>query len=516
MKISSKSILNPCRGRNTPICLSTSLSRRLRTNTSLKGGQSPMFPTSGKKRGCALENPGEPSSPKVTCIGQVRVKTKKKQGKRMRGGEVGVGFGRVEQSREGFNNNNHPNQIQNQECLKHRNQRWVHLPLSICEALRGFGSEFSCLFQCGREKEEKTEAGERSLRRHVDLGEKIEIEEEKWEVNDCIVEEEEEEEESRVSICIPPKNALLLMRCRSDPMRMSALTNRLWELQSAPEGEEEDNDDHEQIEMSENLTSITANEEEEEDADEDLVMEVQEGEEKENPEDKLEIIQEEDDNEEEEKQQVSSLSEAFADPEKLENEEEEKEDASNLIQERESHHSSSTEDETEEKETQERLESEERERESHENLESENKEEERERRSVLPDCLLLMMREPKLSMEVSKETWVCSTDFIRWLPERPVNTKDGSDDPKKRISIDSNNPAPPRSSCSFPAQASMSMAAMIEHKLAYEPLVLKRCKSEPRRSAAAKLAPETCFWKNRNLEPHRRATFGVGAAGVGF
>ncbi|KAI8030064.1 hypothetical protein LOK49_LG01G00230 [Camellia lanceoleosa] len=169
-------------------------------------------------------------------------------------------------------------------------------------------------FNAGEKRKKKTETGERSLRRHVDLGEKIEIEEEKWEVNDCVA--EEEEEESRVSICIPPKNALLLMRCRSDPMRMSALTNRLRELQSAPE-------------------------------DEDLVMEVQEDE-KENPEDKLEIIQEKDDNEEEEKQQVSSLSEAFADPEKLENEEEEKEDASNLIQERESHHSSSTEDETEE------------------------------------------------------------------------------------------------------------------------------------------------------------------------
>ncbi|KAI7997941.1 hypothetical protein LOK49_LG10G02229 [Camellia lanceoleosa] len=227
----------------------------------------------------------------------------------------------IDVSRKGLDNNNHPNPIQNQERLKHRNQRWVHLPLSICEALRGFGRIQIVCSNAGEKRKKKTETGERSLRRHVDLGEKIEIEEEKWEVNDCVV--EEEEEESRVSICIPPKNALLLMRCRSDPMRMSALTNRLRELQSAPEEEEDDED-------------------------EDLVMEVQEDE-KENPEDKLEIIQEKDDNEEEEeKQQVSSLSEAFADPEKLENEEEEKEDASNLIQERESHHSSSTEDETEE------------------------------------------------------------------------------------------------------------------------------------------------------------------------
>ncbi|KAL0399430.1 UNVERIFIED_CONTAM: hypothetical protein Sradi_2286300 [Sesamum radiatum] len=66
------------------------------------------------------------------------------------------------------------------------------------------------------------------------------------------------------------------------------------------------------------------------------------------------------------------------------------------------------------------------------------------------------------------------------------------------------------------------MATMIEQKLvnavAYEPFVLTRCKSEPMRTAAAKLMPESCFWKNaiRKLEPHRRATLGVGAAGVGF
>ncbi|KAK1307246.1 hypothetical protein QJS10_CPA10g01109 [Acorus calamus] len=60
--------------------LSTSLSRRLRSNGSIKGGQSPMFPASvsstQKKKGDAFEAL-EPSSPKVTCIGQVRVKTMK-------------------------------------------------------------------------------------------------------------------------------------------------------------------------------------------------------------------------------------------------------------------------------------------------------------------------------------------------------------------------------------------------------------------------------------------------------
>ncbi|VVA97687.1 unnamed protein product [Arabis nemorensis] len=166
---------------------------------------------------------------------------------------------------------------------------------------------------------------------------------------------------------------------------------------------------------------------------------------------------------------------------------------------------------------------------------------------VLPDCLLLMMCEPKLSMEVSKETWVCSTDFVRCLPGRPPAKKipEATGDPhhqqpKKRIvtTVDSNASSrrrsidkppvhhsllqPPRSSCSYPAAPPIitAAAAVGEHKVtgankAYEPPVLPRCKSEPRKSAS-KLAPEACFWKNRKLEPHPPATVGVGGAGVGF
>lgn len=146
--------------------------------------------------------------------------------------------------------------------------------------------------------------------------------------------------------------------------------------------------------------------------------------------------------------------------------------------------------------------------------------------SVLPDCLLLMMYEPKLSMEVSKETWVCSTDFIRCVPTREKKPA-GRDPPpppppkKREIKpVDTTQAAvvqPARWSCSFPAAA--AAAAMIEQKLVrakgYEPFVLTRCKSEPMRSSA-KLAPDACFWKDRKLEPHRPATFGISAAEVGF
>ena len=123
-----------------------------------------MFPTGGKKR---FENP-EPSSPKVTCIGQVRVKTKK-QGKKMRNLSNGrgneVSFRRIEQIREvGSSNQTQSSQAgniqtQNLESKSQRNQRWVHLPLTICEALRGIGAEFSCLFPCASAREREKELG---------------------------------------------------------------------------------------------------------------------------------------------------------------------------------------------------------------------------------------------------------------------------------------------------------------------------------------------------------------------
>ncbi|XP_074319335.1 uncharacterized protein LOC141656369 [Silene latifolia] len=169
-------------------------------------------------------------------------------------------------------------------------------------------------------------------------------------------------------------------------------------------------------------------------------------------------------------------------------------------------------------------------------------------RPMLPDCLLLMMCEPKLSMEVSKETWISSTDFIRCLPERhrskKSNKTDCSDD-QSSVSNKKTKPAavaaqppqlpetrvvypgihPGRSSISFPTGGG-PVTNLIEQKLAkvgvgYEPLVLPRCKSAPMRSNAKFLQPELAcsMWgreNGRGLEPHRPATCGVGAAGIGF
>ncbi|GMJ10162.1 hypothetical protein HRI_004685400 [Hibiscus trionum] len=599
MKLSSKSILSPGRAREpSQISLSSSVTRRLKSNGSMKGGAgqaSPMFPTNGKKRGCGFENP-EPSSPKVTCIGQVRVKTKK-QGKKFRacgskrGGEVS--FRTVEN-------------VSNGSCQGHvlsSNKKWVHLPMTICEGLRAFGAEFNCFLPCksscmanqrdreekgrgsgggsscgavcarwlvavqegegkGREIElvvagggdddERRDSGEMMLRssqrRHVfedivinDFGNK----------NLGDDGDEKGGEAGRVSICIPPKNALLLMRCRSDPVKMAALANKFWETplpkdkeqqqqqQEAENGSEEKEEQESKVESFEeqeaNEVSVSCEATEEQEIPE---TEAETEAESVLVRDETETVTECEDQEQEievkEDQQQESKEETLPQvsfvEEELQQEAAAEAEDGNVSVESEEEEEGSTSTEEEETETiQERSESE-------PGPENESKEESEGQEEILPDCLLLMMCEPKLSMEVSKETWVCSTDFIRCVPEKKkknqhhqkqpeVKQKDGGDQPKARISID-RNPAPilfhpPRSSCSFPAAPPMATAAGIDgttmgKKLVggkgYETFVLTRCKSEPRRSSA-KLAPDACFWKNRKLEP---AALGVGTAGVSF
>ncbi|GAB4846507.1 hypothetical protein Ancab_025512 [Ancistrocladus abbreviatus] len=758
MRLSSaKSILSPARTDKTPVSLSTSLSRRLRTNGSLKGGQSPMFPPSvSKKRGCAFENP-EPSSPKVTCIGQVRVKTKK-QGRKMKmiracgskkrlnngGGEVS--FRNVEHAHDGLNRENSQSLCQQQQqhqqdCLPHRNQKWVHLPLTICEALRGFGAEFNCFLPCKsscfssseREKvgkgmgssghggqtetsnsnsscggavfrwlvalhegEGKTRDIELVVGGEEDAGEEergVLVERESsrrrsifddMEFKDEICEVKNEYgggggEEPRVSICIPPKNALLLMRCRSDPMRMAALANKFWDssvttkedengdVNCNAEEEDDEEEDEEEVEeergngheqkaevsevreeleegilkiegvcedlvlvegqiegqqmVEEDLANFSAAEVEEQrkvgrDEEEEQISECKDSHQQEASEEQdTEVIQfmesgvfpsaepsvassenledgqrqkeqnldkkereatsrnqnspteleenKQDHQEEEEEDQVVFEEETILDQEtscresieeERENEEKKHLESQETMTQKRSEENKTTHPGTESEKLREEADNceekeEENEQETKEATARGNKkhEEERESSSALPDCLLLMMCEPKLSMEVSKETWVCSTDFIRWLPERHqhhnrvVKPTEAGDELKNGVGSTASKPLPvtlapvpavdtaaaqqlvfqpPRSSCSFPVNDGVSMASVIEQKLVnavgYEPFVLTRCKSAPMRSSA-KLAPElACFWKNRKLEPHRPATFGVGAAGVGF
>ncbi|KAK4420392.1 hypothetical protein Salat_1989500 [Sesamum alatum] len=627
-----KSILGPVRATRNGGAVSLSFfSRRLRTSGSLKGGQrSPFF---RKKRGGAFEN-HEPSSPKVTCIGQVRVKSKKKANLSTR--RIGeVSFRKMEQ--QSHQPPPPPPQQQQQECLRHRNQRWVHLPISLCEALRAFGAEFRCLFvpckrSCFPKKAEKrrrcadengcgavfarwlvsvndAEGGQRreielvvgggeeaetaqrmtmrSSRRHV--FDDIEVKDDRIEVKGG-EEEEEEEEAARVSICIPPKNALLLMRCRSDPMKMADLAHRFsWDANAAPRYEDVDEEEINHVldlEEQEGVRGVCEGEDKTlvKVAEENVAVSVKHNEEKEvrnEAEPTMEMEEKEQESlvEEEEKEEVESNMSSFealldqenteqyedcpiqveespvllhsSDKEAIERNEVlplPEESAMQKEKQAETKESTAPEKEINVEQKPEPAKQEQDEKttaleviKTPENQETavSNREIKKEESPALPECLLLMMREPKLSMEVSKETWVCGTDFIRWLPERPrkaakpTKTSGGChhEQVKKKATIDpkpNNKPSlpppptkkndlqPPRSSCSLPAA---SMANMIEQKLVkggdgHEPSALTRCKSEPMRTAAAKLMPEPCSWKNASTKLEVEAR--VGAAGVGF
>ncbi|OEL31822.1 hypothetical protein BAE44_0007159 [Dichanthelium oligosanthes] len=288
--------------------LHPSLSRRLRNSGSLKGGQSPMFPsgsTGGGRRGRGGFEPAEPSSPKVTCIGQVRVKGGKRKPKhasaaalrsRSRRGGVGGGGSAEASFRRAGDDRDGP---------QSKNQGWVYqIPVNICEALKTFGScggrslcspsrpsgagERGALsadahggkkrrqrapaggsWLCGaavarcllaiQEEEEEDEVGkgaavvpaEEMRASEVGLvmeGWDVEEDEKAMIVGEVEVEKKDEilvvgkEEEGRVSVCIPPRNALLLMRCRSDPVRMAALATRFWGSPAAATVEQVDDE----------------------------------------------------------------------------------------------------------------------------------------------------------------------------------------------------------------------------------------------------------------------------------
>ncbi|CAL5047856.1 unnamed protein product [Urochloa decumbens] len=301
--------------------LHPSLSRRLRNSGSLKGGQSPMFPsgsTGGGRRGRGGFEPAEPSSPKVTCIGQVRVKGGKRKAKhasaaalRSRSRRGGVGGGAEASFRRAGDDRDGP---------QGKNQGWVYqIPVNICEALKtisscggrslcspsrpGGAGERGALsgdaqggkkrrqrapaggsWLCGAavarcllaiQEEEDDEVGKGAAvvpaeeMRSSEVGlvmEGWDVEEKAVMVGEVEVEKKDEilvvgkEEEGRVSVCIPPRNALLLMRCRSDPVRMAALATRFWGSPAAATVEQVDN---------EVAGGVDNNEEEEDEKDED-------------------------------------------------------------------------------------------------------------------------------------------------------------------------------------------------------------------------------------------------------
>ncbi|KAJ4868263.1 hypothetical protein Rs2_50185 [Raphanus sativus] len=447
-------------------CLTTSLSRRLRTSNSVKNVSAgvvnfPMFGANGgrKRSGSGhVSKHVEPSSPKVTCIGQVRVKTSRKRAKeemmrarsrslRRSSSDQNDGGGRrFDREREPVGSSS--GRSGGNSCVAVFT-RWF---VAVEETTGGERRELELVVGGGGGGDD---ARRRSRRRHV--FENLDL---------SVIETKTVKEEIIVG---PPKNALLLMRCRSDPVKVAALANRVRERQMSLKRRRV------------RTIAVPVSEPE--------ALSVEE---------EASKIQDVDSFEEETE---ATIIKTIEDDIRNAIEEEERKEAERSDQEPDPTPEVVMEKKTEEDKTT--------------------------PYKVLPDCLLLMMCEPKLSMEVSKETWVCSTDFVRCQPSRPparkIKRTVDSNVSSRRISVDKppvhQAPLlqPPRSSCSYPAAPPeiQAAAAVGEENKAYEPPMLPRCKSEPRKSAL-KLTPETCLWKNRKLEPHSPAAVGVGAAGVGF
>ena len=98
------------------------------------------------------------------------------------------------------------------------------------------------------------------------------------------------------------------------------------------------------------------------------------------------------------------------------------------------------------------------------------------------------MCEPKLSLEISRETWVSKEDFVR----RPVVVR--QDDKEKEQS---------RRVSNAEDSGTKSMDRLVEESVKNPhggaSIVLSRCTSEPLR-ASVQLVPEACFWKPQNLK----------------
>ncbi|KAH9293631.1 hypothetical protein KI387_041161 [Taxus chinensis] len=273
----------------------------------------------------------------------------------------------------------------------------------------------------------------------------------------------EDEDEEIVSVC-PPKNALLLMRCRSDPLRMSPLDNERG-CKSEPmrmsctirhSGDEDEYEDEYEYE--------DRDEDEDEDEDEGEVYKTDFEEAEEQPiysPEALEvnICAEEEEDIEKEIQAVMAVANAVL--------EEVSETGPQAELEAEARCDTELDTETGIAQT-------------------------------IPNALLLMMSEPKLSMEISKETWVSREDFVN--ARRPVHVVKMDADGDKDSDDDKENEQS-REVCNVEEASNHSMSRMKDQNVGpcETCFVLPRCKSEPLR-ASVKLVPEACFWKPRNLE----------------
>ncbi|XVF07947.1 hypothetical protein REPUB_Repub06bG0183100 [Reevesia pubescens] len=207
MKLLSKPISSPGRTEKYP----PPLMRVLRSNVGSRSrGRSRSSPMFVRKKNIAIETQ-EPTSPKVTCMGQVRVKRSKQTGsaKPGRPGAPTCRRNRCKWIRNALFCNHFPGKVKAKPFFRPSWKKW---------------GTFFHMESC-----RKSKTGEDSSKfRNIIEGSVEENEEDEEE------EEESEENEKEAKIFVssfcssPPKNALILTRCRSAPYRSSSLACRFW------------------------------------------------------------------------------------------------------------------------------------------------------------------------------------------------------------------------------------------------------------------------------------------------
>nr|XP_043614095.1 uncharacterized protein LOC122586047 [Erigeron canadensis] len=200
------------------------LMRFLRSNVGNKstkrGGRrsraSPMF---FRRKNTNIEAIQEPSSPKVTCIGQVRVRRSKKTTTATTTSNVATTAGSAAVLRR---------KSRNIICRCFRKLK----PRSIFNVL----SKWVSFFRCGY-CESSTFLDDSP----VDVCAPVSVIKQVAGKNGDEQEKEEEQEDINQGLISksPPKNAFLLTRCRSAPYRSSSLANKFWESGMEKKEEEE-------------------------------------------------------------------------------------------------------------------------------------------------------------------------------------------------------------------------------------------------------------------------------------
>ncbi|KAI3523001.1 hypothetical protein L1887_01054 [Cichorium endivia] len=219
MMKSTKPISSPGRTEKFPPPLMRFLRSNVGSKSSNRGRRSRASPMFRWKKNTVIETTQEPSSPKVTCIGQVRVRRSKK-------------------------NKNTTASTTTKTSLR-------HLPSNrLCRCLRklrpkscrGVWSKWVSCFRCGYCENSRDlhdspviEGTPRNVPQNVVGFNGEEREEEEEKVEDVSVEADNQGLISQS----PPRNAFLLTRCRSAPYRSSSLAGKFWESSAGKTGDEE-------------------------------------------------------------------------------------------------------------------------------------------------------------------------------------------------------------------------------------------------------------------------------------